>query len=91
MKTSQRAVVINESGLYALILSSKLAQAKAFKRNSKVAVPCDHFQEAVAITKFKSGRIIPLFFILWKIVSKNPSKVLVFRFFFLTLHQKSIE
>ena len=27
-----RAVVINESGLYALILSSKLPQAKAFKR-----------------------------------------------------------
>ena len=27
-----RAVVINESGLYALILSSKLEQAKAFKR-----------------------------------------------------------
>ena len=27
-----RAVVINESGLYALILSSKLPQAKSFKR-----------------------------------------------------------
>ena len=27
-----RAVVINESGLYSLILSSKLPQAKAFKR-----------------------------------------------------------
>jgi prophage antirepressor-like protein len=27
-----RAVVINESGLYALVLSSKLPQAKAFKR-----------------------------------------------------------
>ena len=27
-----RAVVINESGLYSLILSSKLEQAKAFKR-----------------------------------------------------------
>ena len=27
-----RAVIINESGLYALILSSKLPQAKAFKR-----------------------------------------------------------
>ena len=27
-----RAVVINESGLYALILSSKLPQAKVFKR-----------------------------------------------------------
>jgi len=29
---STRAVVINESGLYALVLSSKLPQAKAFKR-----------------------------------------------------------
>ena len=29
---SQKIVVINESGLYALILSSKLPQAKAFKR-----------------------------------------------------------
>jgi prophage antirepressor-like protein len=28
----QKAVVINESGLYSLILSSKLPQAKAFKR-----------------------------------------------------------
>ena len=28
----QKSVVINESGLYALILSSKLPQAKAFKR-----------------------------------------------------------
>lgn len=28
----QRTVIINESGLYALILSSKLEQAKAFKR-----------------------------------------------------------
>ena len=27
-----RAIIINESGLYALILSSKLPQAKAFKR-----------------------------------------------------------
>nr|WP_254795167.1 Bro-N domain-containing protein [Xylanibacter ruminicola] len=27
-----RVVVINESGLYSLILSSKLPQAKAFKR-----------------------------------------------------------
>ena len=27
-----KAVIINESGLYALILSSKLPQAKAFKR-----------------------------------------------------------
>jgi len=29
---NQKAVFINESGLYALILSSKLPQAKAFKR-----------------------------------------------------------
>ncbi len=29
---AQQAVVINESGLYALVLSSKLPQAKAFKR-----------------------------------------------------------
>ncbi len=29
---NQSAVVINESGLYALVLSSKLPQAKAFKR-----------------------------------------------------------
>lgn len=29
---TQKAIFINESGLYALILSSKLAQAKAFKR-----------------------------------------------------------
>lgn len=28
----QQAIVINESGLYSLILSSKLPQAKAFKR-----------------------------------------------------------
>ena len=28
---SQRVIVINESGLYSLILSSKLEQAKAFK------------------------------------------------------------
>ena len=28
----QKMVVINESGLYSLILSSKLEQAKAFKR-----------------------------------------------------------
>ena len=28
----QKAVLINESGLYSLILSSKLPQAKAFKR-----------------------------------------------------------
>ena len=29
---NQKAVFINESGLYSLILSSKLPQAKAFKR-----------------------------------------------------------
>ena len=29
---SQRMIFINESGLYSLILSSQLAQAKAFKR-----------------------------------------------------------
>ena len=29
---NQPVVVINESGLYALVLSSKLPQAKAFKR-----------------------------------------------------------
>ena len=29
---NQKAVIINESGLYSLILSSKLPQAKAFKR-----------------------------------------------------------
>ncbi|MCR4920710.1 MAG: Bro-N domain-containing protein, partial [Bacteroidaceae bacterium] len=28
----QQAIVINESGLYSLILSSKLEQARAFKR-----------------------------------------------------------
>ncbi len=28
----QQMIIINESGLYALILSSKLSQAKAFKR-----------------------------------------------------------
>ena len=28
----QRVILINESGLYSLILSSKLPQAKAFKR-----------------------------------------------------------
>ena len=32
MGRSQRAFVVNESGLYALILSSKLREAKAFKR-----------------------------------------------------------
>ena len=42
----QRATFINESGLYSLILSSKLPQAKAFKRwvtthtDSCRALPC---------------------------------------------------
>ena len=38
---NRNAIVINESGLYALILSSKLPQAKAFKRwvTSDVLIP----------------------------------------------------
>ena len=32
---TQKVVIINESGLYSLILSSKLEQAKAFKRWGK--------------------------------------------------------
>ena len=35
---AQQAVAINESGLYALILSSKLPQAKAFKHCVKYCV-----------------------------------------------------
>ena len=54
-----RAIIINESGLYALILSSKLPQAKAFKRwvTSEV-LPQIRKTGGYIPTKDKDGRVL---------------------------------